>query len=336
VDPSPTVRAALRESARNRGYDVVEAEGAATAVEAVRNHRPDLVLLSFSDDVSGSPTIQEIRDEDPSTVVVLLVERERATDIGPYLELGAVNVLGKPLELQEVEYLLNEMYLVVEEEADIRQVLHMVASRRTRLRFPGTPSHLGRIVAFLGREVRNSYPGLRVPVAEIKLALYEALANAIEHGNLEIDYDTKTRALDGEGGGLEPLVQRRMSDPRFQKRKIWLEVDYFPDRVVYRVRDEGAGFSPSAHGLRALADTTALHGRGIALIQNSMDRVWWNPRGNEIRMMRRILQPRSARRRRAAEQRRTVHGEGVRDDAGISAAAPDRPGPAGTARRPGP
>jgi DNA-binding response OmpR family regulator len=324
VDVAPAVRATLREAARNRGYEVVEAEGYPEAVDAVRTHRPDLVLLAFPEDgPAGATTLQEIRDEDPSTVVVLLVDRARAADIGRFLDLGAVNVLAKPLDVREVEYLLNEMYLAIEEESDIRQVLHMVASRRTKLRFPGTPAHMGRIVAFLGREVRNGYPGLRVPVTEIKLALYEALANAIEHGNLEIDYDTKTRALDGEGGGLDSLVRGRMADPRLAKRKIWISVDYLPDRVVYRVRDEGAGFAPDVqHRRQGLKDTTALHGRGIALITHYMDKVWWNPRGNEIRMMRRILQPRRPRRRRDARR--------------VSGAAPDRPGPADTAPRPGP
>jgi anti-sigma regulatory factor (Ser/Thr protein kinase) len=242
-----------------------------------------------------------MREEDPAIVTVLLVlESERAA-VERGLDLGAVNFLKKPLDPQEVAFLLNELFVAIQDEADLRQVLHLVEERRTRLTFPGTPTVLSRIVAYLGREVRNHYPGLRVPVTEIKLALYEALANAIEHGNLEIDFDQKTKALD-QCEGLGHLVNHRLADPRLAARKVHLAVDYHPDRVVYRVRDEGAGFRPETYRARTtLLDTTALHGRGLALIHHYMDRVDWNPRGNEIRMTRKIVAtPRGARRPRGA------------------------------------
>jgi DNA-binding response OmpR family regulator len=309
VDDSSPTRSVLRESARLRGYDVIEADDAAGAVQGMRNHRPDLVLLAAElRGTNGLATLHEMRDEDPSVVVVLLVTESERETVLKGLDLGAVNFLKKPVDPQEAAFLFNELFLAIEDEADIRQVLHLVARRRTRLTFPGTPAQLSRIVAFLGREVRNGYPGLRVPVTEIKLALYEALANAIEHGNLEIDFDAKTQALNRDEG-FEPLLRERMANPRLARRRIHVEVDYLPDRVVYKVRDEGGGFRPEGYRNPAqLLNTSALHGRGLALIHHYMDKVAWNPRGNEIRMTKRIVERRRSR-SRAQEPAATAGGQ---------------------------
>ena len=67
-----------------------------------------------------------------------------------------------------------------------------------------------------------------------------------------------------------------------------VNVDYLTDRVMYRVRDEGSGFKPKALDAQSLSNTTALHGRGIALIRHYMDEVSWNETGNEIRMIHRL------------------------------------------------
>jgi anti-sigma regulatory factor (Ser/Thr protein kinase) len=160
----------------------------------------------------------------------------------------------------------------------------MLRERRTALELGTDIGKISAIVAYLGREVRAHYPGHDVPVTEIRLALYEALANAVEHGNLEIDYDAKTQAL-AEEGGVRALIERRREDPKYRDRRVRIEVDYEPAMVVWRIRDEGRGFSPShEQETHHLGDTTSLHGRGIVLMRHLMDDVSWNSSGNEIRL----------------------------------------------------
>jgi serine/threonine-protein kinase RsbW len=93
----------------------------------------------------------------------------------------------------------------------------------------------------------------------IKLALEEALTNAVKHGNSN---DASKR-----------LVLRYSVDPR---------------RTVIMVRDEGRGFSPNG-----VPDPTAdenlerPNGRGIMLMQAYMTRVHFNEAGNEVWMLKR-------------------------------------------------
>jgi len=91
----------------------------------------------------------------------------------------------------------------------------------------------------------------------IKLALEEAMTNAVRHGNR---HDASKR--------------------------IRVRYAVSPRRVIIFVADEGAGFCPEE-----VPDPTAPenierpNGRGIMLINAYMTRVSYNAAGNEVRMM---------------------------------------------------
>ncbi len=93
----------------------------------------------------------------------------------------------------------------------------------------------------------------------IKLALEEALVNAIKHGN-----------------------QSR------RETHITVEYDVGARRTVIQITDEGGGFDP-----QALPDPTTDEnlecpcGRGVMLMRAYMDEVQYNSTGNSVRMVKR-------------------------------------------------
>jgi CheY-like chemotaxis protein len=288
VDDVPEVRRLLGHLAQRRGFQVLEAADGEDGVKLARGHRPHLILLDLRlPGMSGLDALAQIREEDPQVAVVIVAAVPDRADLQRALDLGAVDFVRKPFDAAEVDFVLDRVYRAVTEDADLRAALDHVTERHSRLSFPGRPALLSKVVAWLGRELRQAYPGLELPLPEIKLALYETLANAIEHGNLGITYDMKTRAMEALGG-MDALVQRRLAEPRYAGRRIHVLAEYLPDRVSYTVTDEGEGFDPEALKARPLGDTTALHGRGLALVRHYMDEVTWNPRGNEIRMVHRF------------------------------------------------
>jgi serine/threonine-protein kinase RsbW len=94
-------------------------------------------------------------------------------------------------------------------------------------------------------------------VFAIKLALEEALTNAIRHGNRN---DRRSR--------------------------LTIRYAVRPDRTVISVRDEGQGFEPDS-----LPDPTAdenlevPNGRGIMLMYAYMTKIRFNDQGNEVWML---------------------------------------------------
>jgi CheY-like chemotaxis protein len=293
VDDVEADRLRVASLAQARGFEIVEAEDGASALAAADAHLPDLVVLDIGlPDIDGLRMLASMREQHPLVPVVVVSSTGDSAQVEEALDLGAVNFVRKPVTAEELGFVLDRIRRALREESDLQEVLDLVTERRTRLSFRGEPALLSRVVAYLGRELRLHYPGYLVPVADVKLALYESLANAIEHGNLEIDYDSKTEAM-ARSGALEQLVTERLADPRFGRRHVHLEALYHRDLVEYRIRDEGRGFDPVAfEARRALADTTALHGRGLALIRHYMDDVGWSHGGSEIRMRRRLVRRR--------------------------------------------
>jgi len=96
-------------------------------------------------------------------------------------------------------------------------------------------------------------------IFSIRLCLEEALTNAIMHGNKE--------------------------NPQ---KSVVIEYELTPEQVKVCVEDEGEGFDPNE-----LPDPTSnnhllsLYGRGVFLMQQFMDNVSYNPKGNCITLIKR-------------------------------------------------
>ena len=113
----------------------------------------------------------------------------------------------------------------------------------------------------------------------LQMTFSELVTNALEHGNLEIDYATKTEWL-GKGGNMIQLIQKRAIDPRFAKRRIKISYDISRTASKFSITDDGNGFDWKT---RLNKDTgTELHGRGISLSQSMVSDLHYNDKGNEV------------------------------------------------------
>jgi CheY-like chemotaxis protein len=286
VDDEPDIRAVLAEIVRGQGFEVAEADNGADAVRLVGEKKPDLIFLDvMMPKMTGLEALAHIREVDPRVCVVVVSGTPEPEHLEEALRLGAVNFLHKPFDREEVAFVVRRLRAAVDEEADVLPVFDLLQERKTVLALGNDPAEVSRVVAFLGRELRLHYPAHEVPAAEIKLALYEAIANAVEHGNLEITYEDKTRAA-GTRGGAAGLIEGRRQKAPYKDRRVHVEARYGRDDVEYRIRDEGPGIPAKERDRRP--DVTALHGRGLMLIRHYMERVVWNDAGNEIVLGRRF------------------------------------------------
>ena len=107
----------------------------------------------------------------------------------------------------------------------------------------------------------RSLPCARQDLEEVSLALSEALANAVIHGNRE-DPGKKVQIC----GACESQ-----------------------DQLVLVITDEGDGFDPAAIPDPTLADNLfSNHGRGVFLIQRLMDQAEFRLGGRQIVLRKRI------------------------------------------------
>jgi len=97
----------------------------------------------------------------------------------------------------------------------------------------------------------------------VVMGLSELLVNAIEHGNLEIGYDEKSRLLLEENWQDE--IERRLALPNYLNRRAVVEVERRADGLVFTIRDQGSGFDPEEYLEIDPKRVFDAHGRGIAM-----------------------------------------------------------------------
>jgi two-component system, sensor histidine kinase LadS len=134
------------------------------------------------------------------------------------------------------------------------------------------------------RLTRNLGKHLDPPsIQSIKISLIEIIINAIEHGNLDIQFSEKTKAMI-ENTYLQFIKDRQM-DPRFSGKKVKIEYFLSKSMTAYRITDEGKGFdhrkvlSMSPDDLNKELIT---HGRGLIITQEAFDMVTFNESGNQV------------------------------------------------------
>jgi serine/threonine-protein kinase RsbW len=234
------------------GFAVWSAPGGRAATQFYRLHRDQIavVLLDAGTSGEGGPaTLAALREIDPGVRAVFVSADPAGCGTESLLGTGAAAVLQKPFDLDELGRAVGRALacsrpeqqgafcLSVRRAADLPRVLDGVAEAMTRLGFPG-------------RDVFG-----------VRLALEEALVNAIKHGNKD-DPNKRVR------------VRYRVTAEEF-----WAEVE-----------DEGGGFDPDAVA-DPLADGALAKpsGRGLLLMRNYLDEVAHNARGNLVRLRKRRM-----------------------------------------------
>lgn len=127
---------------------------------------------------------------------------------------------------------------------------------------------------------------------KLELALDEAIANAVEHGNLELASSLKEE-FDAEGKDqYSKLKEERLKDNRYASRFVFVSAYANADELRVVVRDEGAGFLQSSGSstqiLESNFDLPQCSGRGLILIRAASDNVSFNSTGNQVEFTKRI------------------------------------------------
>lgn len=125
-----------------------------------------------------------------------------------------------------------------------------------RVSVPSDIQVVERVVELVAAHLETRFTSLRTIRFNVRVALAEALANAILYGNRQ-----------------DPVKQ------------VAVRVAFGPERVDAEVTDEGDGFDPAAVPDPTLPERIQSEdGRGLFLIRRLMDEVRFNEKGNSIWM----------------------------------------------------
>ncbi len=264
VEDDPDLRAALSQILDTAEMAVVAAMDGADALgyldaeplafDAVVTDR----IMPKVDGMELLRTIKARREMALLPVIILTVAAEPHQMVEG-IDAGAYAYLPKPVEAEVLVSMVRsaaadwrhvqELNRHIRSDAD---TLTLTRQARFEYRSPDQAMGLGALLA-------KTCPD----PDRVVMGLSELLVNAIEHGNLEIGYDEKSRLLQEQAWQDE--IERRLSLPDYQDRRAVVEVERRADGLVFTIRDQGSGFDPAAYleiDPRRVFDA---HGRGIAM-----------------------------------------------------------------------
>ena len=135
VDDEPLIRWSLVSRLKEEGYRTLEA---GTAADAISQHSEgaDLVLLDINlPDADGLTVLQQIKESDPDTLVIMLTANTGVDTAVNAMKHGAFHYANKPFDLDEV-------MMVVEKALETTQLRREVRTLRARQAQPFGPESI--------------------------------------------------------------------------------------------------------------------------------------------------------------------------------------------------
>lgn len=284
VDDSPVDRQLVGGLLRKAvGIEVVYAADGSEALEAMQRSIPDLVVTDLiMPRMDGLELVAAAVKKYPTVPMILMTGKGSEAIAVSALKAGAASYVPKSaladLLADTVE---NVLSVSREEQAQTRLLDYMTGCRFTVDNDAGMIAALVNYLRILVRKV-----GLCDETNSIRtgVALEEALNNALFHGNLELDSETR----EGNRAVYRALVDERTRSEPYCHRKIYVEATLSENEGRFSVRDEGPGFDPL--NLPDPTDPANLEkpsGRGLLLMRTFMDDVQFNETGNQVTLVKR-------------------------------------------------
>ena len=242
-----------------KGYEVTKAYDGREAWTLFQNQPFDMVLSDLRmPGFNGIQLLNAIKQANPRVPVVLISGYGNVETVVQALKGGAENFLPKPLDLEELEKIVKQSLAI----SCIRPGGSQIKGRIRQNTIIQTQSRYENIADIV---YQISLSAVAVGFAEydldnnLKLALVEALTNAMEHGN---QWD--------------------------QAKLVTIEANLSRTIMQVTIEDQGEGFAHHDQ-LDPTMEENLLkeRGRGIFLLRAIMDEVRFNEEGNTMTLIKR-------------------------------------------------
>jgi CheY-like chemotaxis protein/anti-sigma regulatory factor (Ser/Thr protein kinase) len=279
VDDQEALRSLLARLLEREGFDPVQAEDGAQAVEMYKSESP-LVVVSdiMMPRMDGLTLLNEIRRIDRNATVILMTGQGNEDVLLKALRGGATNFFKKPFNVRE---LIDEIRKVVEfrlEAARSSLFSPLLVEETKRFVMPRADSPFFSIINQITLQLPCLLP--QEDILNLKIGIEECITNAVEHGNLGISFEEKSRAI--QEGRLTELIADRGRESDAAGHAVGITSRLSPQLFEITIRDDGKGFDWRTLPAVEPENLLAFNGRGIFLTKIYFDEVIYNDSGNQV------------------------------------------------------
>jgi two-component system KDP operon response regulator KdpE len=213
VDDDPGTLRFLHVSLESQGYIVATATDAQTALDMVRRHTADLVVLDLVlRDMDGLDVLRQIRDSGETLPIIILSIRENESAKVTAFDLGADDYVTKPFGINEF-------------------LARIRTAQRHRLQQDGEKPlfHAGDLSVDLARLI------VTVRGSEVKLSPreYEVLRLMVAHAGKVLTHHFMVQEIWGRGANVQYL--------RVYVRALRQKIEADPERPTLILTETGVG-----------------------------------------------------------------------------------------------
>ena len=264
------------------GYDV---DTASDGVEAwgklnAEPERYDVVLLDRTmPRMDGMQLLTRMKEEEHLRMVPVIMQTAlaRRDHILEGIRAGAYYYLTKPYD---VDMLKSVVRTAVADHQAYREMQLQVKKGFDSLRLLDKATFTFQTVEQardIGALLANTCPD---PPATV-IGLTELLVNAVEHGNLGITYEDKSKLF--ATGGWREEVERRLALPENTSKRAEVSFERADGQLRFTIRDQGRGFDWQTYLQIDPQRAFDTHGRGIAMANRlSFSHIEYRGCGNEV------------------------------------------------------
>jgi len=286
VDDEELIIQLLSDYLTDLGYQVDVAYSSEEVLDKMNNSFDfDLVLSDINlPGKSGIELLRIIRELKTDIPVVLLTGLKTLDNAISAVKNGAADYITKPFELksvrQVVERILKKQHRIQWQEQIFEHLKYLKYYFQFRTS-EFSPGILSKEIASILKKIQ--FTG-QTEIDQYELAFTEVLVNAMEHGNLELPSQTKGNDL-SKKSEFDALREKRLNDPVYCQRSIYVTFETDLDVFSLTVRDEGPGFDwkkyfDTTHHGKSI--NTENFGRGFKIIQHISDEIHFSEKGNVI------------------------------------------------------
>ncbi|MCC7425102.1 MAG: ATP-binding protein [Planctomycetaceae bacterium] len=281
VDDTRAQCAAVCRLLEQAGYGVMFACNAADSLGELTRSRCDLALVGRKSN-GALGVVDQIRQAHPQIPVVVITGTV-ADDAADALRRGAVSYLPQRRVDRDLLPTLEQILGFTRDERPGRRKLEYCVEASARFVVGNDIEVIPPLVAHIDETLRAMRFGDDEVRIRIKVALTEAVTNAMLHGNLELDSELR----EGDGTAWDNLLRERRAMSPYHDRRVVVDYRLRSEGIEFNVRDEGPGFDPSRiPDPRCLESLQRQSGRGVLLMRTFMHEVRFNERGNEVTLVR--------------------------------------------------
>ena len=282
VDDTAMARRLAGALVEGLGATTCEAENGLKALEVLEQGDVDVVLTDMQmPEMDGLELTKRVSETYPHVPVVLMTAHGSEEVAVAALRAGASNYVPKERLRRDLGEALRAVLTAVRAAKERAKVRPLLVQSESQFLLGYDPGASEALLGHLVRDLTQIGTFDESEILGVQTSLTEALRNAIDHGNLELDSelressDAEYRALGAERAEQEP----------YRERRVHVTARLSPEEVTYVIRDDGSGFD-----IEKLPDPldpenlVRASGRGVVMMRMFMDEVSWNASGNEVTM----------------------------------------------------